>query len=155
MPRELSLVTRAASRLEGTTRIEPGHPRDCTPEQMRMWADDMARLNRTSPDEHARLRAGSPADLTREQQRMLAVQDRLLLDASVGIKGSLRDDGKIELDGGCHRAGYMVERGVDPIPVWVPAPEQRQLDDLRAECDRSRGRDRGRDEQGGSDRVRT
>jgi hypothetical protein len=172
LPRELIHVTRSASRLTGQTRIEPGYPKDYTPEQMRMWADDMARLNRTSPAELSRLQALAPDQRSPEEQRMLVVHDAYLTDNTHAIKGSLRPDGKVELDSGRHRAAYMVERGVDPVPVWVWAREQRQLDDLRAQCDaerrrapeavraplpeQSRGRDRGRDgdNETGGDRVR-
>ena len=172
MPRELIHVTRSASRLTGQTRLEPGYPKDYTAEQMRMWADDMDRLNRTSPAELSRLQALAPDQRSPEEQRMLVVHDTYLTDNTYAIKGSLRPDGKVELDGGRHRAAYMVERGVDPVPVWVWAPDQRQLDDLRAQCDgerrrapgavraplpepsRERGRDRGDESETGGDRVR-
>ncbi|MDX6720558.1 MAG: hypothetical protein QOJ63_2812 [Solirubrobacteraceae bacterium] len=161
MPRELILVTRSAERLTGATRIEPGYPRDYTADDMRMWADDMGRLNRVSPAELRDLRASRPDQLSSEQQRMLAVHDRCMTNAQDGIKGSLGRDGRIELDGGRHRAAYMIERGVDPVPVWVWAPEQRQLDDLRARCEGERvqvrepGRERNRDADSGGDRVRS
>lgn len=161
MPRELILVTRSATRLTGTTRVEPGYPKHYTEEDMRMWADDMGRLNRTSPAELRDLRASRPEQLSSEQQRVLDVHERCMTDPHYGIKGSLGCDGRIALDNGRHRAGYMIERGVDPVPVWVWAPEQRQLDDLRARCDGERvqarepGRERNRDGESGGDRVRT
>jgi hypothetical protein len=71
------------------------------------------------------------------------------------IKASF-DRGKVELDGGRHRAGSVIERGVDPV-----APEQRQLDALRARCEAQRlqaresGRERNRDGESGGDRVRS
>ena len=172
LPRELIHVTRSASRLTGQTRIQPGYPKDYSAEQMRMWADDMDRLNRTSPVELSRLQALPPDQRSAEQQRMLVVHDTYLTDNTYAIKGSLRPDGKVELDGGRHRAAYMVERGVDPVPVWVWAPDQRQLDDLRAQCDgerrrareavratlpeqsRARGRDGRDDFETGGDRAR-
>ena len=180
MPRELILVTRSASRLTAATTIEPGYSKGYTPDEMRMWADDLDRYYKTPPGEVARWQR-TPADqLSHEQQRTLAVHDKLFTEFDRGIKGELHDDGKIELTGGRHRAGYLLERGVDPVPVWVSAPDQRQLDELRAQCNREssqvrsgspprvepparaaraeqsreRSADRARDNNPGGDRVR-
>lgn len=103
-----------------------------------MWADDLDRLYRTSPEDLNRWKEMPANQLSQEQRRTLAVRDKYFIQPELGIKGSLRDDGKVELDGGRHRAGYLLERGVDPVPVWVSAPDQRQLDALEAQCARER-----------------
>ncbi len=142
MPRKLILVTRPGERLRESSTIEPGYPKPYTPEQMRAWADDLDRYNRTSAADRERWRALPDEQLTPEQRRVVAVHDTYLTDAPRGIKGSLRDDGTVELDGGRHRAGYMLERDVDPIPVWVSAPDQRRLDAFETQCNRERPRAR-------------
>lgn len=138
MPRELIHVTRSASRLTDTTTIEPGYPKPYSAEEMRTWADDLDRLHKTSAADLERWQSMPAEQLAAEQRRTLAVRDNLMTDHERGICGSLGPDGRIELDKGRHRAGYMIERGVDPIPVWVSAPDQRQLDALRAQCERER-----------------
>ena len=136
MPRRLILIPRARSRLVGATRIESGYSKDYTPEQMRAWADDLARLQRTPAADLERWRSMTPDDLTPEQRGTLAAQDAYFSEAPRGIKGSLREDGLVELDGGRHRAGYLLERDVDPIPVWVSCPDERRLDAYAAQCER-------------------
>jgi hypothetical protein len=136
MPRKLILVPRPRSRVIGATTIELGYTKGYTPDEMRMWADDLDRSNRTASADLERWRATPPDRLSNEQRRVLAVRDKCLGDWEGGINGSLRPDQKVELDGGRHRAGYMLERGVDPVPVWVWAREQRDLDTFSAQCDR-------------------
>jgi hypothetical protein len=136
MARRCILIPRPDTRLRGSTTIEPGYPKPYTPEQMREWADDLDRYNRTPPADRDRWRALADDQLTPDQRRVVAVHDTYFTEASRGIKGSLRDDGTVELDGGRHRAGYMLERDVDPIPVWVSAPDERQLDAFEAQCNR-------------------
>jgi hypothetical protein len=135
MPRELILVTDPRSRLDGSTLIEPGYPRDYTPAEMRTWAEDLERLYRTPPEEVERWRSLPPEALAPEQQRALTAHDKYFVEPDRGIKGSLREDGTVELAGGRHRAGYLLERGTSPIPVWVTAPDQRQLDEFRQRCE--------------------
>src|SRR3954451_22768483 len=127
MPRQLILVTQPRSRLAGATTIDPGYPRNYTPDDMRMWAEDLERLYATSPSDLARWRSLAPDHLTLEQRRTLVVQDKYFTEPERGINGSLRDERTVDLDRGRHRAGYLLERGIDPIPVWVSAPDQRQL----------------------------
>src|SRR4051794_10999574 len=134
VPRRLVLIPRAQARLVDTTRIEPGYPKGYTPEQMRGWAEDVKQYNNTSPEELARLRSTSPAWLSPDQQRLLDVEHYYFEEPDRGIKGSLRPDQTVEIDGGRHRAGYMVEQGVDPVPVWVSAPSERELEDFDAQC---------------------
>ncbi len=168
-------MSRPSSRLEGSTTIEPGYAKSYTPDEMRMWADDLDRYIRAPPAEVERWRATATTELTPEQRRVLAVHDKFYTEAALGIKGSLRDDGKVELDGGRHRAGYLLERDVDPIPVWVSARDEQQLDAFEAQCARERparteapareerpprvapadGRERGDDNQTGGERART
>jgi hypothetical protein len=75
-----------------------------------------------------------PDQLTPEARRTLAAQDKYFVAADRGIKGDLRKDGRVELYGGTHRAGYMLERGVDPIPVWVSDGDPQRLAAFRAQC---------------------
>jgi hypothetical protein len=134
MARRLVLIPYPSERVVGATRIEPGYPRQYTPDEMRGWANDLKRSYATSPDELQRLGSAPPQLLTDEQRRILDVHNHLFNDASTGIKGSLRPDGRVELDGGRHRAGYLLEQGINPMPVWVSAPDQRQLDDFTSRC---------------------
>jgi hypothetical protein len=134
MARRLVLIPYPSERVVGATRIEPGYPRQYTPDEMRAWANDLKQSYATSPDELQRLGSAPPQLLTDEQRRILDVHNHLFNDASTGIKGSLRPDGRVELDGGRHRAGYLLEQGINPMPVWVSAPDQRQLDDFTSRC---------------------
>lgn len=136
VPRQLILIPRSQSRLVGATTIGPGYTKGYTPDEMRTWADDLDRCNRTSSAELERWQTIPADQLTPEQRRTLAVRDKYFGDPQAGIKGSLRPDERVELDGGRHRAGYILERGVDPVPVWVSAPEQRDLDAFSAQCER-------------------
>lgn len=103
---------------------------------MRRWADAYARLQRIPADELASWRARSNSDLSPDQRDLLASDKKLRGAPDDGIKGSLRDDRLVELDGGRHRAAYLMERGIDPLPVWVTAPGERQLDRFEADCNR-------------------
>lgn len=47
------------------------------------------------------------------------------------MKGYLREDGRVELEGGRHRAAYMVEQGIGPVPVWVSCEDPQRLQELR------------------------
>jgi hypothetical protein len=134
MPRQVIRIP--LSRLDGATPIGPGYTKQYTPEQMRMWADDLDRLNRTPPQELERWRATPPEQLSPEQRRVLAVHATYYGDNGDRLKGSIRDDGVVELDNGRHRLAYMRERGVESAPVWVSAADQRELDRLSADCDR-------------------
>lgn len=140
MPRQLIRIPHPRDRLVGAQVIEPTYPKDYTPEQMRQWADDLDRLNRTAPEELERWRQTSPEQLAPEQQRVLTAYATYYGDSEARIKGSLRDDGTVELDNGRHRVAYMEERGVESIPVWVSAADQRQLDQLSAQCERELAR---------------
>lgn len=101
---------------------------------MRGWADDLQQRYGTSPKDLQRLSSAPPELLTEREKRILDVHAHLFNDPTTGIKGSLGPDGSVDLEGGRHRARYLLERGVDPIPVWVSAPDQRQLDEFAARC---------------------
>lgn len=134
MPRQLIRVP--LSRLDGATPIGPGYPKCWTPEQMRGWADDLDRLNRTTPEELERWRRVEPETLSPEQRRLLEVHAKYYGDTVDRLKGSLREDGTVGLDNGGHRLAYVQERGVESAPVWVSAADQRELDRLSADCER-------------------
>lgn len=143
MARRLILLD--PSRLDGVTPIEPGYPRDYTAQDMRTWAADLERYFRTPAADLARWRAAPPETLAPEQRGVVRAYDAYFVAPERGIKGSLREDGKVELDGGRHRAAYLTERGT-PIPVWVSARDERQLDALssrRAARERERNEERG------------
>jgi hypothetical protein len=158
--RRLIVIPRPGSRLEAAERIGPGYPRDYTESDMRHWADDVQRLNATPPDELQRLRSLSRDRLTPAQRGVVDAHEHYFTDPSRGIKGSLREDGIVELDGGRHRAAYLIERE-EPVPVWVSCPDERRLDEYAVRCERemAQGRERanGRshdDRDRGDDRVR-
>ncbi len=136
MPRQLIPITRARARLVGDTRIEPGYSKDFSAAQMRGWAADLDRLQRLPPAEVDRLRATPPDRLIPEEQRLRVAYDKFLAEPDRGIKGTLRDDGTVELQGGRHRTAYLLEQGVEPVPVWVTAADETKLGRLRAECER-------------------
>jgi hypothetical protein len=148
MARRLILIDEPRRVLDGATPIEPGYPRDYSPDEMRSWATDLERYYRTPVEDLARWRAAPPESLAPEQQRVVAVYDKFFVASERGIKGTLREDGKVELRGGRHRAAYLMERGTTPIPVWVTARDERQLDELGR-----RGRRRERSEDRGEQRV--
>jgi hypothetical protein len=140
MPRQLIRIPFPRDRLVGAHAIEPTYPKEYTPEQMREWADDLDRLNRTAPEELEGWRRMPPEQLTLEQRRVLTAHATYYGDSEARIKGSLRDDGTVELDNGLHRVAYMQERGVESIPVWVSAADQRRLDQFTAQCERDLAR---------------
>jgi hypothetical protein len=127
-------------RLVGAVPIDAAYPKDYTPEQMRGWADDLERLNRTAPAELERWRRRPPEQLTAEQQRVLTAFATYCGESEARLKGALREDGTVDLENGRHRVRYMQERGVDPVPVWVWAADQRQLDRLSAQCEQELAR---------------
>lgn len=142
VPRKLVFIPNPESRLEGAVLIDPTYSKDWSPEQMREWAHDVDRMNRTPAAELDRWAVIPPEQLTPEQRRVLDVRSKLTREHESGVNGVLRDDGQVELESGRHRAGYMLEQGVDPVPVWVWAPEQRELDAFEAQCERERPRAR-------------
>ncbi len=133
MAGRLILVPPSRTLMPDAEPIGPGYPRDYTPEDMRRWADDLAHLYRVAEAD-----GRMPAD----DRRVVETRDKLMTEAHRGIKGSLRDDGTIDLTGGRHRAHYIIERGTDPVPVWVtardPAALERFSEDCRTSLQRSR-----------------
>lgn len=148
MARRLILIDEPRRVLDGATPIEPGYPRDYTADDMRAWAADLERYYRTPAEDLARWHAAPRESLTPDQQRVVRTFAQFFEAPDRGIKGSLRDDGTVELIGGRHRAAYLMEQGVRPIPVWVTARDERQLDELGR-----RGRRRERSEDRGEGRV--
>jgi hypothetical protein len=138
--RQLVLIPRPRERLVGARGIEPGYPRDYTPEQMRQWAGDLDRLNRTAPEELERWQRTAPEQLTPEQQRSLVAYTKYYGDSDARLTGSLLPDGTVDLTNGHHRVAYLQEQGVEPVPVWVAATDQRELDRFTAECERELAR---------------
>jgi hypothetical protein len=143
MARSLVLVWPCNALLVGATPIRPGYPRQFTPQEMRAWADDLARLyqtveaDRALPPGQRRLAVwlGAPRDqLTPEAQRVVEVHEKLLSEAGRGISGSLLDDGRVGLATGRHRAHYALERGSGPVPVWVSCADDARLQAFRATC---------------------
>jgi hypothetical protein len=118
-------------RLSGLTPIQPGYPKPYSASEMRGWAGDLRRVYRLSPDELERLRRTPAQMLTPDQQRLQRADQRFLRDSSDGVKGYLREDGRVELDGGRHRAAYMLEQGIGPVPVWVSCEDPQRLRELR------------------------
>ena len=148
--RKLIVIPEAPSRIEGAVRIDASYPRMYTEAEMRQWAVDTERLLNTPPAAIERLRTMGRDRLTPEERVVARVYDEYFVDPSRGIKGSLRDDGVVELDGGRHRAAYLIERGVD-VPVWVSTPDQGRLDAYANRCARDRAaREAGR---GGDARI--
>jgi hypothetical protein len=143
MAAQLIEIPRSQARLEGAVLIEPGYTKGHTAAKMRSWADDLARYHRTSLAERTLWRSLPPERLTDPQRGVLRIEDKLYRKADLGIKGDLRDDRTVELDWGRHRAGYMLERGVDPIPVWVASDDARRLETFRIRCEQQVERDRG------------
>lgn len=148
MARRLILIDEPRRLLEGATPIEPGYPRDYTADEMRGWAADLQRYYRTPAEDLSRWCAAPRDSLAPEQQRVVRVYETLFVEPDRGIKGALREDGKVELYGGTHRAAYLMEQGTRPIPVWVTARDERQLDELAG-----RGRGRERTDDRGERRV--
>jgi hypothetical protein len=131
MPRELILVP--GSLVGGAMPIGPGYQKAHTPADMRRWAADLDRHYRLA---ELGVRGSRPPEIDRV--------DRALFDPQHGdrIRGDLLPDGRVVLANGRHRAYYIAERGDTPVPVWVSAPDQRDLDAFAVRCDRTIGRDR-------------
>lgn len=125
MPRALVFVPAQSGMLVGSTPIGPGYPRSHRPDDMRQWANGLERLYR---DIEAR-GDGSAAGRTAQDAHR-----HFLSEPAAGIKGSLRDDGRVVLDGGRHRAHYLLERGTDPVPVWVSARDSDALARFQGDC---------------------
>lgn len=143
MARRLIVIPRPAWRLEGAERIGEGYPRDYTEADMRRWAADVGRLHATPPEEVERLRSLPRERLSPGERGVVRAYESYFTEPSRGIKGSLRDDGIVELDGGSHRAAYMIERDV-PVPVWVSGPDERRLDEYAMRCERELAQERTR-----------
>lgn len=149
MPRQLILIPPNVP-LAGTLAIGPGYPKPYTGQQMREWADAAARLRQIA-EEDRELPAGqrridrwhaTPRDqLDPEAKRVLEAHSRLTAQGAHGIRGALRPDGTIDLSDGRHRAHYMREKG-EPVPVWVDAPDQQQLERLKRDCKDQLARER-------------
>ena len=149
MARRLILIDSPRRLLDGATPIERGYPRGYTPDEMRSWAADLERYYPPPAAELARWRSAPSETLTPDERRVVTVYEKYFVAAERGIKGTLRDDGKIELSGGRHRAAYLMEQGTTPIPVWVSAREERELDALEG---RGRGHTRNRSDDRGERR---
>src|SRR4051794_26313535 len=143
MPRELILVPPSRQLLPDAAPINGAYPRDYTPADMRAWAQDLDHLlrameaDRTAPPPQRQLErwlATDRAQLPPDAQRAVANYGKLMAEPDRGIKGDLREDGSIELTGGRHRAHYIMERGSTPVPVWVSARDQEQLNRFREAC---------------------
>ena len=134
MAQQLVLVPHPSSKLLGAQTIGPGYSKPYTPDEMRAWAEDLDRLYRTSSVELARWRSLPRDQRPDEAHRILAVHDKYFVEAERGIKGDLAGDGRIELYGGTHRAGYLLERGIDPVPVWVSDQDPERLAAFRKQC---------------------
>jgi hypothetical protein len=156
MPRSLVLVPPFPQLFAGTTPVGPGYPRTYTPQEMRAWAVGAERLDRVM-DADRSLPAGqrrldrwlaTPRDqLPADARAAVDAFRKLHADPGAGIRGTLRSDGKVELEGGRHRAHYLVERGASPVPVWVDCPDAARLEHYRRQCDAhvARLRDNRRD----------
>lgn len=129
MSRRLIFLAPDDPRLEGATRIEPGYPRDYTEEQMRGWLRDLDAVLDLPPREQERLRQADPAMLTDRERALRTAQSKFLDNPEHGIKGDLRPDGVVELEGGRHRTAYARDEGLTAIPVWVSGSD-RELADL-------------------------
>lgn len=145
MARSLVFVPPVQGLLVGSTPITPGYSHGYTQAEMRQWADDLDRLyktveaDRALPPDQRRLQTwlATPRDqLSPEARGVVEAHDKLLNPGNYdrGIKGDLLPDGRVELSGGRHRANYILERGGDPVPVWVSSHDPRRLEDFRLTC---------------------
>ena len=151
MAGSLVLVPASRGAVAGATPVGPGYPRSCTPQEMRRWSADLDRLyrvveaDRALPAGQRRLDAwlATPRDqLTPDARGVVDAHRTFIADPSTGLKGSLRDDGVVELAGGRHRAHYLMERGTDPLPVWVTSSDAARLEAFRKDCHASVARTR-------------
>lgn len=120
----------------GAVKIDNSYPRSYSETEMRQWAQDLKSTYRSHPDDIERWSTLDTSALSAEQRRLVKAHRALFTDPERGIKGSLRDDGLVELDGGRHRAAYMVEQGVEAVPVWVTAPDAESLTCFADSCAR-------------------
>jgi hypothetical protein len=149
--RELILVPPAVVRIEESTPIGPGYPKEYTAREMREWAEASERLEQVLEQDRVRSAArkrlsGWLADpvtqLTPEQQRLVASYQQLYVDRAKGISGTLNDRGRLVLDAGKHRTYYLCERAGASVPTWVSCANRRQLTAFRDECEQYRTRAR-------------
>jgi hypothetical protein len=123
--------------LTGGLKIEPGYPRDYTVAQMRQWAHDAELLEATSPKNLEEWAATPPEKLSANQRRVVE-SHRVLNDPGQGIVGDLREDGVVEVGAGRHRTAYMIEQGIEAVPVWVKAQDPVVLRTFAEECQHER-----------------
>jgi hypothetical protein len=142
-PRTLILLPDPAF-VSGTTPIQPGYTKQHSPVEMRTWAADLETLYRTIEGDRSlppgqtrieRVRATPREHLSPHAQRLKDLDRHLFgTDATERIEGTLGDDGRVEVDGGRHRAHYILERGGTPVPVWVTHPDAQALRTYRDAC---------------------
>ena len=151
MPRELILIPPKQTVFRNAEPIGQGYPRQntYTQQQMREWAQDaseveqITREDRNLPGGKRRmdlLLAKPAAQLSAHERRLLQAHDHLYSSRGDAIRGDLLADGRVDLEGGKHRAHYLLERGT-PVPVWVSARDQAQLDRFRSLCEDTRQRE--------------
>lgn len=137
MPRQLILIPPDVQ-LAGAQPVGPGYAKPYTAQQMRGWSNDAALLrriedeDRAQPPEQRRLHrwlASPPEQLDPPVRRLVETHRQLMDGDAHGIRGDLLPDGTIDLQEGKHRAHYLREAG-QPVPVWVEARDQRELDQL-------------------------
>ena len=119
VPRALVLVPDPAKRLVGAQPIGRGYTKEYTAPEMRAWGSALARLYQTPTAQLAELRGADTQMLRPNDRAVVEAHKHLFEESERGIAGTLREDGRIELDRGRHRVTYMLDQGVEPIPVWV------------------------------------
>lgn len=142
MPRMLLLLPPSPLLIQGATPIGQGYPRSYTDADLRDVArqlDEICRAHEADcrnpgGDQRMERITRRQEPVTPEDTRLAETYDKFFRDPSAGVRGSLGRDGRVELDAGRHRAYYVMERGV-PVPVWVSAPDRKQLHELRERCD--------------------
>ena len=120
--------------LEGAVPLDAGYPKSFVAADFRSWAQDVDRI-------HA-LMASDPTGQRLEQALRVDPSlrhtcSRLFGDPTDGIKGELNSAGgqqRVMLDGGRHRAYYLMERGWASTPVWVRADDAGALEVFRSQC---------------------
>jgi hypothetical protein len=121
----------------GTVAVDPGYSKPHTAADMREWADGLSRFYatfETDPQRVERLLATPRNQLTPEARAVVDAHRQFLTEPACGMTGSLRPDGTVEMDTGRHRAHYLIERGTDPLPVWVSSPDEQSLRRFRHAC---------------------
>lgn len=134
MPRRLVLIPLPFP-LDGMERIDAGYPRPYTERDMRGWAADVDRALVTDQDVISRLERLPREERAADEQRLLDARRHFLTEPALGVRGTLRPDGAVEIDGGRHRASYIAEQGT-LLPVWVSSDDARRLDGFAARCER-------------------